>query len=149
MPPFEEEIKSGNFQSEQHKAMLNIVYTGNWFQYQHAGFLKKFHISLQQYNMLRILRGQGSSMAMNDIKSRMLDKTPNMTRLADKLIQKALVDRTRCQKDRRVVFLKISDGGLRLLNRIDLQWADEFRPEYRLSVEEAFIVNQLMDKLRT
>jgi len=149
MPPFDQEIKSSKFTSEQQKAMLNIIFTGNWLLHLHAGYLKSFDLSPQQYNILRILRGQAAPMTMNQIKCRMLDKTPNMTRLADKLMKKELLDRIRCNKDRRVVFLEINNSGLELLDKIDIQWSNQYRPEFKLSDEEAFIVNQLLDKMRS
>jgi MarR family 2-MHQ and catechol resistance regulon transcriptional repressor len=149
MASFEEEIKSSNFQSQQQKAMLNTVFTGSWFLNQHAAFLKTFGISPQQYNVLRILRGFGKKMPMTEIKHRMLDKTPNLTRLSDRLKQKGLVDRTRSDDDRRVVYLKLSESGYTFLAGIDEKWEKEDHPEFKLSVDEAKILNELLDKFRS
>ena len=74
--------------------------------------LKEFNISHQQYNILRILRGAGKELTVNSVKERMIQKSPNSTRLMDKLCQKNLIERTRCENDRRIVYIKISREGL-------------------------------------
>ena len=113
-----EELKS-KFESEQQKAMLNVLFTANWFKSQQVGLFKPFGISPEQYNILRILRGAKGRMNMHSVKQRMLDRAPNATRLTDKLIAKQLVSRERCEEDRRVVHVQITEAGLDLLERID------------------------------
>jgi MarR family transcriptional regulator, 2-MHQ and catechol-resistance regulon repressor len=147
MATIEKEIRS-KFTSEQQKAMLNVIFTGNWLVHRHGNFLKPFGISPQQYNMLRILRGKGEKMPMNDLKSRMLDKTPNVTRLSDKLEEKKLISRKRCEEDRRVIYLEITAKGLAYLKDMDEKWAMMPIPENNLSVEEAQNLNTLLDKIR-
>jgi MarR family 2-MHQ and catechol resistance regulon transcriptional repressor len=136
------------FQSEQHKAMLNIIYTGNWFVRLHNRVLKKYDISQQQYNVLRILRGAKDKLNMLEVKKRMLDPTPNLTRLTDKLVEKQFVEKIRSENDRRNFYLKISNDGLNLLSAIDGLWVGENAPENHLSVEEAQTLNRLLEKIR-
>ena len=149
MASFEDEIKSKNFQSEQQKAMLNTIFTGSWFLHQHANFLKSYSISPQQYNVLRILRGSGKKMPMTEIKHRMLDKTPNLTRLSERLVQKGLTNKMRCDRDKRIVYLELSEIGYTFLAGIDEKWEIEEHPENKISDEEAKILNELLDKYRS
>ena len=148
MPRIGEELKS-RFESEQQKAMLNVLFTANWFKSQQVGLFKPFGISPQQYNILRILRGAKDRVNMHCVKERMIDRAPNATRLTDKLIAKGLVERERCEEDRRVVYVRISDKGLELLaamdkkNRAILQETEE-----RLPPQDAEQLNRLLDAWR-
>lgn len=147
MTPIDKELRS-RFQSDQQKAMLNVIFTGNWLLHRHAVFLKAYGLSPQQYNILRILRGSSVRMTMNDIKCRMLDRTPNVTRLSDKLVEKNLVERVRCDEDRRVVYLEINPIGLKFLKDLDEKWTLTDLPERKLNDEEANQLSDLLDKLR-
>lgn len=147
MPKIEHEIKS-RFNSEQHKAMLGIVFTSNWLLRIHNRVLKPFHISQQQYNVLRILRGSKDPMIMNDVKKRMLDPTPNLTRLCDKLVLKSLIEKTRCNDDKRNFKIRITSSGLKLLAEIDTLWHGENAPEDRLSDEQSKQLTALLDFIR-
>ena len=141
-----QEIKS-RFQSEGHKALLNIKFTANRINSIGESIMKEHQISMAQYNILRILRGAGDeALTANEIKSRMVEKSPNATRLVDKLLVKNLVTRSKCETDRRVVYVKITPEGLRLLEDISL---DEFHDFYsRLSDAEFQELNRLLDKMR-
>lgn len=119
MPSLEKELKS-RFDSEQHKALLNVMFTANWMRTRLAEVYRPFGVSTQQYNILRILRGAKERMKMHSVKERMIDRAPNATRLTDKLIAKGLVQRERCEEDRRVVYVSISEKGLELLAQVDI-----------------------------
>jgi len=147
MASIENELKTV-FKNEHHKCMLNIMFTGNWFLRLHTQALKPFGISQQQYNMLRILRGAGSSLNMNEVKERMLDKTPNLTRMTEKLIQKELIVKTRGPLDRRNIYIKISEKGLAILKDIDKLWIEDNAPELKLTNEECKTISHLLDKIR-
>lgn len=144
----EEAIKS-KFSSEQQKALLNIIYTANWLNSIEIERLKPYGISPQQYNVLRILRGSHpKSMTVFSIKDRMLDKTPNTTRLLDKLLNKNLITRVRCEQDRRVVHVNITEFGLKQLSKLDLE-VDKIESLLSfITDEEANTINSLMDKIR-
>lgn len=145
MGDFAKEINS-TFPNERVKAMLNIKYTANYFDQIGNAFLKPFNISEQQYNVLRILRGAGEKLKVNVVKERMVQKSPNSTRLMDKLCDKKLIERTRCEEDRRVVYVKITKKGLDLLSEINIE---EFDTQMnKISEEEAKTLNELLDKLR-
>lgn len=141
-----QEIKS-RFQSEGHKALLNVKFTANRINSIGESIMKEHQISMAQYNILRILRGAGDeALTANEIKSRMVEKSPNATRLVDKLLVKNLVTRSKCETDRRVVYVKITPEGLKLLEDISL---DEFHDFYsRLSDAEFQELNRLLDKMR-
>ena len=145
MGDFAKEINS-KFTSEKVKALLNIKYTASWLDQIGSELLKPFNISEQQYNILRILRGAAKEITVTEVKERMIQKSPNTTRLMDKLCEKKLIDRTRCENDRRVVYAKISKKGLNLLDRINMSDFDMVMN--RWSEEEAKLLNQLLDKIR-
>lgn len=147
MPKIDEELKS-RFESEQQKAMLNVMFTAGWFRSQQVELFKPFGISPQQYNILRILRGAKQRMNMHCVKERMIDRAPNATRLTDKLIAKGLVERERCEEDRRVVYVRISARGLAMLNEIDEKNRTSASSEERLSPKEAAELNRLLDAWR-
>ena len=144
----EDEIKT-KFTNDKHRFITNLIFTSNWFQNQVINFLKPFGISLQQFNVLRILRGAGDWVTMTGIKELMIDKTPNTTRLSDKLITKGYVERQRSESDRRIVYLRISDSGLKLLESIDQADNSVYLGFMeRLTNEEAKAVNDVFDKIR-
>ncbi|MDN5201966.1 MarR family winged helix-turn-helix transcriptional regulator [Fulvivirgaceae bacterium BMA10] len=148
MATIDEEMKT-TFANEKHRFISNVVYTGNWLRNRFADFLKPFRLSPQQFNILRILRGAKDWVNMNDIKNRMVEKSPNTTRLCDKLVEKMLIERRRSEEDRRVVYLKISNQGLQLLANIDVQ-DDKGYTSFLDNVtdEEAKLVSKILDKLR-
>ena len=148
MARIDEELRS-RFESEQHKAMLNVMFTAGWFRNQQVELFKPYGISPQQYNILRILRGAKDRMNMHCVKERMIDRAPNATRLTDKLIAKGLVERERCEDDRRVVYVRISQKGLAMLDEIDrANRPSEKNGLDRLTEAEALELNRLLDAWR-
>lgn len=141
------EIKS-KFKSPQQKAIINIRFTSNWMAQKQNSYMAKFDLSMAQFNVLRILRGANDILNVNTIKERMVEKSPNTTRLMDKLIEKNLIERVRCEKDRRVVYVKIVQKGLDVLSQIDKDFEDIFLFADKLSNEEAETLSNLLDKLR-
>ena len=134
------------FVSDRLKALINIKYTANWLNSREIDFFKPHGISPQQYNILRILRGAAKAIKVQIVKDRMIERAPNATRLMDKLCDKNLIERIRCEDDRRVVYVNISKQGLQLLKDIDdvsdLKFMDN------LSEEEALKLSDLLDKIR-
>ena len=148
MPGIDKELQS-RFESEQQKAMLNVLFTANWFKAVQTARFKTFGISPQQYNILRILRGAKDRMKMQDVKGRMIDRAPNATRLTDKLIAKGLVIRERCEEDRRVIYARISQNGLDLLDRIHKQNSAVAQASLNgLSEADALAINRILDQWR-
>jgi DNA-binding MarR family transcriptional regulator len=113
--------------------------------------LRPFDLSPQQYNVLRILRGaKGKQMCMYEVLERMLDRSPNATRLTEKLIAKGLVERERSTEDRREVHLRITPKGRDLVSQVERQCdADFFAVARKLTEAEAAALNLGLDKLRT
>lgn len=145
------EIKQNKFKSEHQKMLINILFTSSWLNSKHGSGLKSHGISAQQYNLLRILRGQHPKPAtVNLLIERMMDKNSNASRLVEKLRLKKLVERATCPEDRRAVNVVITQKGLNLLVELDIL-EDNFIEELRknLSEQEASQINMLLDKLRT
>ena len=145
MGDISKDIKS-KFTSNKVKALINIKYTSNWLSSRENEFFKPYGISPQQYNILRILRGSKDQIKVQIVKDRMIERAPNATRLMDKLCDKNLIERERCEHDRRVVFVKISEVGLGLLSSIDNIKNVSFLDN--LSEEEAATLSNLLDKIR-
>lgn len=147
----DEIVKSSTPLSVSKKTILNIIYTKNCISEKFNELLKPFDISEEQYNVLRILRGQkGKPCNMYTIQERMLAKTSNTTRLVDKLLLKNLVTRATCPDNRRKIEVSITQKGLDLLNSLDLsvEENEQFFSE-NLSAEELIQLNLLLDKYRT
>jgi len=139
------EINS-KFPNEKVKALLNIKYTAGWLDQIGNELLKPYNISEQQYNILRILRGAAKEISVTEVRERMIQKSPNATRLMDKLCDKKLIERIRCENDRRVVFVKITKKGLELIKKINMSDFDLYLD--RLTESEAKTLNDLLDKIR-
>jgi DNA-binding MarR family transcriptional regulator len=145
-----EAIKQSKFKSEHQKMLINILFTSGWLTSKHAASLKPFGISVQQYNILRILRGQHPNPAtVNLLIDRMLDKNSNASRLVEKLRLKKLVERAICPDDRRSVNVVITNKGLNLLEELDEQDDIFIKELKKISEKEAEQMNILLDKLRT
>ena len=137
---------NSTFPNEHTKALINIKYTANYLDQIGAAMLKPFGISEPQYNILRILRGAGKAIPVNQVKDRMVQKSPNTTRLMDKLCEKDLIRRARCENDRRLVHVEITEKGKKILAKICF---DDFEPYMKqLSKNEAIQLNALLDKIR-
>lgn len=132
------------------KTVIHISYSSIWMKDEIISDLKPYDISVEQFNVLRILRGKkGDPTNLQDIQERMLNKMSNTTRLVDKLILKGLVERFICEKNRRKVDIYITDQGLKLLNEIDpVVDKVEARITSKLSTQELETLNSLLTKLR-
>ncbi|SFD06534.1 MarR family winged helix-turn-helix transcriptional regulator [Algibacter pectinivorans] len=145
MGDLSKEINS-KFANNKVKALLNIVYTANLISTRQNEFFKPFGISPQQYNILRILKGAKSPLKVQTIKERMLERSPNATRLMDKLCAKGYIERCASKEDRRVVKITITKAGLDFLETIPIHSHSEFLKN--LSEEEAEQLSNLLDKMR-
>lgn len=147
----ETDIKQATpFKTPYHRVMVNLIFTSNWVADSQMRLLKPFGLTIQQYNVLRILRGQHPNpVKVSDITERMLDKMSNASRLVDKLVAKALVLRTECPSDRRAVDVVITDSGMALLKRLDVHQAEWDKAQHcKLTEDEAVHLSQLLDRLR-
>lgn len=146
----EDEIKQPIFRDEAQKAIINLVYTAGWLQLRQAAAFKSFGLTLPQFNILRILRGQHPLPATVALLiDRMLDKTSNASRIVDRLEEKKLVTRTVCPANRRAVDIRITPAGLELLTRIEETGVLDANGTNHLTNDELRRLNELLDKLRT
>lgn len=145
----EDEIQQPKFKNDYQKAAINLVYTTNWLQQHYDATFKPYNITVQQFNILRILRGQHPEPAsVKLLKERMLDKMSDASRLVEKLRQKGLVERNICPSDRRNVDVLITSRGLNLLSKLD-KLDESFRHLFsKLSREDIRKLNDLLDSLR-
>lgn len=145
MAEFSKEVNA-TFDSDYVKAMLNLKYTATFLNTLTQKELDVYQISAAQYNILRILRGAKKEIPMKVVKERMIEKSPNATRLADKLCDKGLIKRVRCEEDRRAVYVSITDEGLQVLSTIN--FVDAPAKMQNLSEEEVTQLSTLLDKIR-
>jgi DNA-binding MarR family transcriptional regulator len=147
----EEVVKSNAIMGLSQKAVLNIIYTQNNINERLIEILKPYDLSNEQYNVLRILRGQkGNPANMCLIQERMLAKTSNTTRLVDKLLLKELVTRKVCKENRRKIEVLITEKGLDILKELDPK-VDNYEQNIvaNLSSSELEQLNELLEKIRT
>jgi DNA-binding MarR family transcriptional regulator len=146
-----EYIKQEHFRSPGHEAMLNVMVTSSWFLSELAAVMAPFGLTPAQFNVLRILKGSSPQMlTCSEVGSRLLDRTPDVTRLLNRLENNGLIVRERADHDRRIVYVGISDRGRELLDRINP--AVESRQEALMSalnVDEQQLLAKLLDRLRS
>ncbi|HQV34901.1 MAG TPA: MarR family transcriptional regulator [Flavobacterium sp.] len=147
----EEIIKSNSVISNEKRTVLNIMFTQNIVADAFNEILRTFDLSVEQFNVLRILRGQkGKPANMCVIQERMIAKTSNTTRLVDKLLLKGLVNRVVCEQNRRKMEITITEKGLQLLNELDPKIeAHELLFANNLTKQELENLNELLEKYRT
>ena len=144
----EDEIKQKTFRSIYQKAVVNLIYTSNWLLGNQQKYFSLFGITGQQFNILSILRGQHpAGLSATAIKSRMLDRNSDVSRLLGRLVKKDLVLKKTCQSDKRATDVFISEKGLRLLEEIG---KDRQRIDNTLSLteSEAELLSNLLDRAR-
>ena len=145
----DDEIQSSNFEDNYHKVVVNIAYTEGWLSNTLRLHFEKFNLTRQQFNILRILRGQYPKPAtINVLKERMIDKMSDASRIVDRLIQKELITRCTNSKDRRSVDIRISEKGLDTLAKMDAELKTKDFLQNNLTAEEAAQLSDLLDKLR-
>lgn len=145
----EDEIQQKKFKNDTQKLAINLTYTHNWLNAHYNSFFRKSDITVQQFNVLRILRGQyPNPCSVKLIKERMLDRMSDASRIVDKLKAKELLDRRECPLDRRSVDVMITEKGLELLKSLD-SMDENFKDVFSsLTEDEVKTLNHLLDKLR-
>jgi DNA-binding MarR family transcriptional regulator len=111
--------KKGPFASPEQEAMLNILRTNDQFQNRFGRLFREYGLTPSQYNVLRILRGEGKPMPCLEVADRMIQVVPAITGLIDRLEKQELVRRERCTEDRRVIHIEITEKALDLLDQMD------------------------------
>jgi DNA-binding MarR family transcriptional regulator len=145
----DEEIQSTKFEDNYQKAVINVNYTYGWLNNILRSEFERYNLTSQQFNILRILRGQYPKPAtVNLLKERMIDKMSDASRIVDRLVQKQLVSRCTNNKDRRAVDIRISEHGLEILSKIDIEFKTRDLIKKNLTDEEAGKLSDLLDKMR-
>ncbi len=142
--------KKRPFESLEQAAMLNILRTNDQFQNRFGRLFRAYGLTSSQYNVLRILRGEGRPMPCLEVADRMIQVVPAITGLIDRLEKQELVSRERCTEDRRVVYVEITEKALELLNKMDKPVNDlHKRLIGHLTRPELQELNRLLEKART
>jgi DNA-binding MarR family transcriptional regulator len=145
----EEEIRQPTFRNAYQKAVINLIFTSSWLTGKQEEFFKPFGITGQQFNILRILKGQHpKSISATAIKSRMLDKNSDVSRLIDRLVAKNLVEKKTCPSDKRAADILITETGLQILEALSKKQKD-IDGILTLTEEEANQLSDLLDKARS
>lgn len=145
----EDEISQRKFRNARHKLSVNILFTYGWLSALHMQIFKSHGITTQQFNVLRILRGQyPKATSVKLIRERMLDKMSDASRIVEKLRQKGLVVRHISNHDRRHVDVFITKKGLKILDSLDKRDREFDNHSAQLSLKETELLNDLLDKLR-
>lgn len=145
------ELKKKNpFASPEQEAMLNLLRTNDQFQNRFGRLFREFGLTASQYNVLRILRGEGKPMPSLEIAERMIQVVPAITGLIDRLEKQELVKRQRCTEDRRIVYIEITKKALELLKKLDRPVNDLHKQLMgHLTRAELQELSRLLEKART
>jgi len=145
----EHDIQQKTFRSEYQKALLNILFTNNYLINIVNDFFKDYSITRQQYNVLRIIKGQlPKAASIQLIRDRMLDKMSDASRIVERLRVKNLIKRESNPDDKRTVHITITEDGLKLLESIELRVEEMEASIRKLSLEDTIQLNKLLDRIR-
>lgn len=143
-----EHLKISKFSSEYHKMVIQLIYTSNALMHELEKRANEENITLQQFNVLRILRGQYPETSNNNlIKERMIEKMSDVSRMIDRLVSKGLVTRKQSKADKRAVSLLITQKGLDVLSRLEEPMLMHDFLAKRMSLEECEQLNRLLEKI--
>jgi DNA-binding MarR family transcriptional regulator len=142
-------IQQKKFRNVNHQAQVNLIYTSNWLQNQIAKIFKKYGLSSQQYNVLRILNGSHpNSLNLSQIKSRMLDKMSDTSRVVERLRLSGYLTRVPSKEDRRESIITISKKGLKLVEEMKIEEVSMDQISKGLTAAETAQLCKLLDKFR-
>jgi DNA-binding MarR family transcriptional regulator len=145
----DKDIQQAKFRNPYQKAAVNLIYTVGWMRDKTKLIFDAEEITLQQFNILRILRGSyPHPLSTLQIRERMLEKMSDTSRIVDRLLIKGLVKKLPCKNDRRLVDVIISDKGKKLLERLDTRQDEIDGVLGNLSENDANILSNLLDKIR-
>ena len=146
----EKDINQEHFTSEGQKAIINLIFTSNWITEHIKNVLDDQDITLQQFNILRILRGSDPKpLSTLTIRERMLDKMSDTSRIVDRLVIKGLAIKKTCSIDKRLVDVNITKEGKKILETIDKKQQEMTSVTKNLSDTELKQLNTLLDNLRS
>lgn len=145
----EQALQTNKFKNERHKVSLNILYTAWWLKTLVNSELKKFGLTHEQYNVMRILNGKHpEKMCIKDIAGRMIEKNSNVPRIVDRLEIKKLIQRNQSDVDGRQTMIVLTDNGLSLLRESTTKVDALHTSMMVLTEAEATQLNGLLEKMR-
>jgi len=145
-----DELKTKKFRNHHQEVALNILYTSGWIHSRLLPILKTYGLSAQQYNVLRILRGSTPhTLSLGELKSRMLDRMSDTSRIVDRLVKSGYVRRSTDRTDRRVSPIGITEKGMKLIEALDEKDHELDAITGNLNKEEALLLSRLLDKIRS
>lgn len=146
----ENAIKQTKFENSLQKAMINLFFTANWFRDKQQAMFEEFDVLPQHFNILRIIKGKHPMpVCPGGIKEVMIDKSPDLTRLLDKLVKKGLVERKLCDINRRKMDITLTASGLILLEEMNAKIKRVMEEiNVNITMEEAETLSNLLDKMR-
>lgn len=149
-PKLQRELKKRRpFESPEQEVALNILRTADQLQIRLARQFREFGLTPSQYNVLRILRGEGKPLPILEIASRTITVVPGITGLIDRLEQAGYVNRLRCERDRRVIYVALTDRATEILANLDEPLAELHRKLLgHLSPGESKALIGLLEKAR-
>lgn len=141
--------RKGNFRNENHKAVVNVQFSGLWLQEKMSGDLEHYNLSYPQYNIIRILYRAGEPLSTLQIRHSMMDKMSDTSRIVDRLIAKKFVKKTVSKKDKRLVDVVLSSKGKKLIKKLEIELDPLIdKLTSNLTPQEAKKLNLLLDKMR-
>ena len=145
----EEAILSGRFADEKHKATINILYTAYWLKDRISTLLKKEDLTMEQYNVLRILKGQHPEpLCVKDIAARIIEKSSNVPRIVDRLVIKKLVKRAPSKADKRETHISLTEKGITVLESATMLIEQVNDSISAITESESKQLNELLEKMR-
>jgi len=145
----EQVIKSNRFTDEQHRATVNLLYTAYWLKSNLSEQLKDSDLTLEQHNVLRILKGSHpTQMCVKEIGSRIVEKSSNVPRIVDRLVAKKLVKRTQSKEDKRETLISLTEKGVSTIDKARKLVEQLTRDIVHITEDEAAALNNLLEKMR-
>ena len=146
----EDAIKSTKFRDSRHKATLNLLYTSYWLKNQFSQAMKENGLTMEQFNVMRILKGRHPEhLCVKDIASRMIEKSSNVPRIVDRLLEKKLVKRTTSRIDKRETLVQLTPKGIEQLEAANIVIDGISEQVVGVDEAEAAQLSELLEKFRT
>ena len=145
----EQALQTTKFENDQHKALLNVLYTGYWFKTQTADILKKYSLTSEQFNVMRILKGMHPKpMCVKNIASRMIEKSSNVPRILDRMVLKGFAERIQSPEDKRETLVNLTEKGIKQLGQASSELSEHTKKIVSLTDKEAVQLNDLLEAMR-
>jgi DNA-binding MarR family transcriptional regulator len=145
----EEAIKSNRFNDERHKATVNILYSAYWLRNSFSTALKEYDLTLEQHNVLRILKGSyPKALCVKEIASRIIEKSSNVPRIIDRLVTKKLVQRGQSKEDKRETLVSLTESGISMIDKARKLIERVTNDIININEEEGHLINELLEKIR-